>query len=91
MWLFYLSLCLGIIIGITNLIPAKILKHNDLLMMVCVFILLFVMGLSIGLKKDIIKNFGYIGITGVLYSIICVIFSIIVVYLFTSLKKRGDK
>ncbi|NLG82258.1 MAG: LysO family transporter [Bacilli bacterium] len=91
MWLFYLSLCLGIIIGVTNLIPAKILKHNDLLMMVCVFILLFVMGLSIGLKKDIIKNFGYIGITGVLYSIICVIFSIIVVYLFTSLKKRGDK
>lgn len=91
MWLFYLSLCLGIIIGVTNLIPAKILKHNDLLMMVCVFILLFVMGLSIGLKKDIIKNFGYIGIKGVLYSIICVIFSIIVVYLFTSLKKRGDK
>ncbi len=91
MWYIYISLCLGILIGVTNILPEKIVKHNDKFIIISILLLLFVMGLSIGLNKEIIRDFGLIGVTGIIYAVMCVLFSILVVYLLTSIKKRGDK
>lgn len=90
-WIIYISLCIGILIGATNIIPKKIIKYNDKLTMLGIFSLLFVMGLSIGNKKDIINNLHKVGFAGFLYAFFSVLFSIIIVYLLTSLLYRRRK
>ncbi len=88
MWFIYISLCIGILIGATNIVPKKILKHYELISLFCIFTLLFVMGINIGLNKEVIKNIGKVGYAGFIYALFTVIFSILIVHLFTRVKKK---
>lgn len=88
MWFIYVSLCIGIGIGASNKISKKIIKYNDHLSTISIFSLLFVMGISIGANKDIINNFHRIGLSGLLYAFLSILFSMMVVYLLTSILFR---
>ncbi len=88
MWFIYISLCMGFLIGAINILPKKIKKHNDLFTLIGISSLLFVMGISIGINKDIINNIGTFGLIGFIYSFFSVLGSVIIVYVFTSLILR---
>jgi len=91
MWFIYVSLCIGILIGASNKIPNRIIRYNDLLTLIGIYSLLFVMGVSIGINKDIINKLDKVGFQALIYAFLSVLFSIIVVYLLTSVLLRGKK
>ncbi|QVK19042.1 LysO family transporter [Mycoplasmatota bacterium] len=91
MWFIYISLCIGIGIGALNLVPKKIIKYNDHLSTISVFSLLFVMGISIGSNKKVINDLYRIGLSGLLYAFLSVLFSMLVVYILTGILFRGEK
>ncbi|HEY8364778.1 MAG TPA: LysO family transporter [Haloplasmataceae bacterium] len=90
MWFIYISLCLGIIIGAKIKLSEKSKKILDILTNIGIFTLLFVMGISIGINKEIISDIEKVGIVALIYTLLTVIFSVLIVYLFSFLL-RGRK
>ncbi|SHK43337.1 LysO family transporter [Tepidibacter formicigenes] len=76
-----LSLIIGIIIGITKIIPKKHMKFNSYFQLLALIILLFSMGASIGSNKEILSSLNTIGIKAITFSIMTIIFSVIVMYI----------
>ena len=88
MWFIYISLCIGILIGATSKISKQ---HNDNLTMIGIFVLLFIMGISIGTNRDVISNIDKVGLIALLYGLFTIGGSIIVVYLLTTFVIRGKR
>ena len=80
----FISLGVGIAIGALNLIPTKYLKYNDLFTFIGVLLLLFIMGISLGIKIDI-KDLKSLGYQSLVFTLLTVIFSILVVYVLTKI------
>lgn len=91
MWIIYISLCLGIVIGAYKKTSKKLIKINDIMTLICIFALLFVMGISIGTNKEVINNIGKVGLIALVYSILTILGSIIVVYLVSNILLRGKR
>lgn len=93
MWLILISLAVGIIIGLFQLIPPKCLKWNAKFQQSGVILLLFSMGASIGANKEIIGNLRNMGVQAAVFATLTSICSITAVYIISKvvlLNKRRD-
>ncbi|SCY98240.1 LysO family transporter [Alkaliphilus peptidifermentans] len=82
--LYLLILLLGAFIGSKNLLKAKIMNNVGTIQTFALLFLLFVMGVKIGLDKDIIYSLGTIGLQSIFLAVFSIIFSIIGVRIISS-------
>ncbi|MFA9397428.1 MAG: LysO family transporter [Clostridiaceae bacterium] len=92
MWSIIVVLLVGIFIGASVKLPSKIKKITSNIQYIGVVVLLFTMGVSLGLNKDILKNIRYIGVESLTFAVLTSLFSIILVYFVSRLfLKKGEK
>lgn len=89
MWSIIVVLLVGITIGATINLSEKFKKLNGKLQHVGVVILLFAMGASLGLNKELLANIKDIGIIALVFAILTSAFSILIVYIVTSKYMKG--
>lgn len=75
--LYLIILTIGIFIGSKNLLKESIIKSLDRIQAVSLLLLLFVIGISIGMDKNVIISFVTIGGQALVLAIFSIIFSIL--------------
>ncbi len=91
--LLYIAIMLfGAFLGNRKLIPRVLMKKMDTIQFLCLLLLLFIMGVSIGLDEEVIRSFGTIGVQGIVFALASIIFSIAGVRLIAAkvLTKGGE-
>lgn len=88
MWSIILTLGVGVLIGATVNFKEEHMKINSKLQHLGVVALLFFMGISIGLNKELIHQLGQIGAKAFVYAGVTSLVSIILVYMVTQLILR---
>lgn len=91
MWSIIIVLIIGIIIGSLAKPSEQFKKRISQLQFLGVTLLLFAMGAGLGLNKDLLNNLKEIGLVGFIFALLTTLFSIICVYLTTSLYARRNK
>lgn len=93
--LLYLGiLFLGILIGYKEISHKKLLDKLSHLQMAALVILLFVMGIRIGVDKEVINSLGTLGFQAFYLSSCAIIGSVLAVFLYRKARnynKRGEK
>lgn len=79
--LIFLSLSLGIMVGVFLKLPDKLVRFNSKFQMMGLFLLIFTMGIRIGSDKNIIKNIKLIGIKSFSFAVFTAFFSAVAVYI----------
>ncbi len=85
-----LSLGSGVVIGCFIKMSDNQRKVNDKLQFAGIMLLLFSMGISIGMNKTIVSHMFQIGWQALTFSVFCTVFSVLFVYIFSSAKERRD-
>lgn len=75
--LYLIILALGAFIGNRKLLKDSIMKKLDHIQTLALLLLLFIMGISIGMDRDVITSFATIGIQAIILAVFSVIFSIL--------------
>lgn len=72
--------------------PQKWQKHNSIVQLISIIMLIFCMGVSLGSNPDFFSEITTLGIEGLVFAIVPIIFSILVVYALTTrfLKENKD-
>lgn len=78
MWEILTIFCLGLFAGLALKNRVKIQKAVQRLTDWTIYLLLFFLGVAVGLNKTIIDNIGSIGFYGILISLIGIFFSIVI-------------
>lgn len=91
MWSIIIVLILGIVIGSAVNPTDSLKKLISKFQFLGVTLLLFAMGAGLGLNKDLLNNLKKIGFVGLLFAVFTTLFSILCVYLSTSLFERRQK
>lgn len=91
--LYIVIMLFGAFLGNRKLIPKVLMKRIDSIQFLCLLLLLFIMGVSIGLDEEVIQSFGTIGVQGIVFALFSIFFSIIAVRLIASkvLVKGGEE
>ncbi|MBM7557944.1 LysO family transporter [Halanaerobacter jeridensis] len=84
MWMFIISLIIGICIGYFNLLPNQITDLAHYLILGGLFVLLFIMGFEIGNNDKILNNLNQIGLEAILLAGGSIAGSLIMIYVFHS-------
>ncbi|SES71861.1 Membrane protein of unknown function [Natronincola peptidivorans] len=79
--LYLVILLLGAYIGYKNLLNDFLSKNIGDIQNYALFLLLFIMGINIGVDDNVIKYFGVIGYQSVVLAVFSIIFSILMVKL----------
>lgn len=77
--LYLAILIFGAFIGFKGLASEKIHRRMNLIQTLCLLFLLFVMGIRIGVDKDVISSFGKLGYQAVVISIFSIGLSVVLV------------
>lgn len=77
----FLSLGLGFLLGYMGLVKEKMLKVNQRLQTVWLVLLIFIMGMSIGMDSQILKSLPTLGGKALLFTLACSAGSVFVVFL----------
>jgi len=77
MLLVLLCLCAGILLGIVLRRSERFLKVIDQLTVWFIYIFLFLLGLTVGLNREIIAQFGRLGMQAIIIALACVIGSLV--------------
>lgn len=88
MKIIFISLFIGITIGIFIKLPKQFIKLNSRFQHLMVFLLLFSMGLSIGANKSLLNQIGSLGIKSLAFALVTAVLSILGVYLATELYSK---
>ncbi len=91
--LLYIGIMLiGAFLGNRELLPKFLMKRMDTIQFLCLLLLLFIMGVSIGLDEEVIQSFGTIGVRGIIYALASILFSVLGVRLIAAkvLVEGGD-
>lgn len=91
MWSIIVFLFLGVVIGVAVNIPEKVKEYTQKLQYIGVIILLFTMGVSLGLNKSLLNNLKNIGYKSLVFAFLTSLFSVVIVYLSTRLILKEDK
>ncbi len=89
--LLYIALLLvGMFMSKKNLFSEKIIDSIGKIQMVCLLLLLFAMGINLGMNDEILRSFATIGLKGIAFDLITIIFSVLFVHLLVrfALKKE---
>jgi len=89
--LLYLALLIvGGFLSYKGFIHKQLMDKIDKLQLACLFILLFIMGMRIGMDDKIISAFAKIGVHAVIFSVFTVAGSILVVHIFVKIFRRKE-
>lgn len=91
--LLYLALLgVGLILGRKGIFGEKVYSKLDVLQMLCLMLLLFTMGVSLGSDEAIISSIATIGVSGITMGLSTIIFSVLAVKLYVkfAMKGRGE-
>lgn len=84
-------LALGFLLGYKLNLSDRIVKLNGKIQTLALFALIFVMGMGIGSNREVLNSIPTIGVRAFVYAAICIIFSVIVVYIFSFfIEKKGE-
>ncbi|SCZ08177.1 LysO family transporter [Alkaliphilus peptidifermentans] len=75
--LYLLILVVGAFIGYKNLLKSSLLNKVGIMQNCALLFLLFIMGVKIGIDKEIVYSFGTIGVQGVVLAFFTIVFSIL--------------
>lgn len=91
MWTIIVFMALGVLMG--ALVPMKEKQVSILgkLQSAGVILLLFVMGLSMGLDRKLLSQLSTLGYKALVYALMTTLFSIAMVFLFTHRIRKGEK
>lgn len=79
--LLYLALLiLGGLLSYKGLVHKELYHRLDVIQMICLFALLFTMGLRIGMDDEVIRAFGQIGLHATIFALFTVAGSIFAVF-----------
>lgn len=91
MWKILIFLLVGMFIGSTFKMTDKMKLINGKLQHLGVVLLLFTMGASIGLDRNLLRNLQILGLKAAVFAILTSIFSIIIVYVSIRLLTKGEQ
>lgn len=77
-----LVMCIGVLVG-KFLIPGKAKTANEYLSLLCTFLLIFSMGVTLGSDDNFFEELSALGVTSFLFFLIPTSLSIVLVYLLT--------
>lgn len=80
--LYLLLLIAGGFLSYRGVVSQKLFDKMEHIQLICLFILLFTMGLRIGMDDRVIKAFLKLGIHATLFAFVSVLFSVLMVWLF---------
>lgn len=89
MWTIIIFMALGILVGVTIPMNDHQVASLGKLQSVGVILLLFVMGLSMGLDRKLLSQLSTLGYKALVYAVLTTLFSVIAVYLFTRRLAKG--
>ncbi len=75
-------MCIGILVG-KFLIPGKAKTANEYLSLLCTFLLIFSMGVTLGADDNFFEELSSLGVTSFLFFLIPTALSVLLVYLLT--------
>ncbi|MBF4692977.1 DUF340 domain-containing protein [Fusibacter ferrireducens] len=81
-FLYLLLLIVGGFLSYRGVVPRKLFDKLEHIQLICLFILLFAMGLRIGMDDRVINAFLKLGIHATLFALVSIFFSILTVWLF---------
>lgn len=90
MWLIIGFLALGILIGYKGLLSENLNRFNNYLTMGGLFLLLFTMGVKMGINQQIISNLNSLGLKAIILALGSVLGSVILVFIFELRFNRRD-
>lgn len=80
--LLYLGLLgVGMLLSYKGLIKKKLFDKISNVQLFFLFVLIFIMGIRVGMDKDIVNSISEIGIKSFIFALLTVIFSIVFVFL----------
>lgn len=94
MWLYMFFLFAGIVLGLFNKVPKKVLEKSQAFQLWGLLLILFAMGVGIGADEETVSNFTAIGLQSVLLAAAAVAGSLVTVKMFRPVidrKKEGAK
>lgn len=86
-----ISLLLGFVIGYKKWLNEKMILFNGKLQTVFLLLLIFVMGMSIGIDKSILTQLPVLGGTAFVFAVATCIGSVAVVYIISRIFFREEK
>ena len=75
--LYIVLILIGGVLGNRRLLPEWVMKYMDQIQFICLLLLLFIMGVSIGLDEEVIRSFGTIGMQGIFFAVASIVFSVL--------------
>lgn len=87
---------ISIYLGQRGFLKDKLKGKIEKIQLASLIILLFIMGIGLGKKKDIISSFSVIGLKSVIISLSAIVFSVLSLYLYNKVcdmifKRKKDK
>lgn len=86
-----LSLLAGFFVGFKSNITEKMIKINSKMQTLCLVLLIFVMGMGIGMNKEVLDNLSTLGFKAVLFAVVTSMGSVLVVYLFSFILEKREE
>lgn len=91
MEIIFFTLLLGVAVGAMIKFNEKQVKIISQLQTLGVLILLFVMGISVGVNPDIVNKLSEIGISALVFALLTTLMSVVVVYIVTTVYMRRER
>ena len=88
--LILIIMSIGILIGY-KFFPEKLHKPNSYFQILCTSVSIFSMGVSLGSRENILEELKTLGFQSLTFSIVPIIFSILIVYPLTKKFMEGKK
>lgn len=84
-------MAVGVLVGF-KWFPEKWQKYNSMLQLISIIVLIFCMGVSLGGNPDFFSEITTLGVEGLVFAIVPIIFSVLMVYFLTSkfFKEKKD-
>lgn len=91
MGIIFFTLLLGVAVGAFVKFNEKQVKVISHLQTLGVLVLLFVMGISVGVNPDIVSKLSEIGVSALVFAILTTLMSVVVVYFVTTIYMKKEK
>lgn len=83
-------MCIGILIGRLAFLR-RLKKKNESVSLLCIFVLIFSMGVTLGEKENFFEELSSLGITSFLFFFIPTLLSVVLVYYLTQRFMKKDR
>ncbi|MCT4565373.1 MAG: LysO family transporter [Maledivibacter sp.] len=75
--LYIVIISIGALMGYKDIISEKVFSKTSSIQYMCLLFLLFIMGIKIGINKEVLLSFHRLGFNAVIISIFSIVFSVL--------------